>query len=53
MIEGVLHFVLFLAVLGGYIALTVAGHDGNPLLTFLGGQAAAIGVQRVAQSRKP
>lgn len=44
------HLVLALALLGSYVGLTVAGHDGNVLLGFLGGQLSAIGIDKLATS---
>lgn len=45
-----LHAVLGIALVIGYVVLSVTGHDGSPLLYFLGGQAAGGMIQKGAPS---
>lgn len=45
-----LHLLLGIVLVIGYVVLTVTGHDGSPLLYFLGGQAAGGMIQKTAPS---
>lgn len=36
--------VVLVAVIAGYVVLTAIGHDGNPLLAWVGGQGTAVAI---------
>lgn len=42
----VAHALLGIALVVGYVTLTITGHDGSPLLFFLGGQAAGVMIEK-------
>lgn len=44
-----LHVVVAVVLVVAYTVLTVLGHDGNPLLVLLGGQAVGGGIQVVSK----
>lgn len=42
----ILHSVLAIVLVVGYVILNAIGHDGTPLLYFLGGQAVGGVIQK-------
>lgn len=40
------HLLTIAIAIGAYVALTVTGHDGNPVFVFIGGQGVGALIQK-------
>lgn len=52
-VQGLVHSIVAVAIIAGYVVLTSLGHDGNALLGILGGQALGGAVSKLPNGSKP